>query len=172
MPVQPGDGSTIPVAWLKERYAYDPLTGVITYIQGPKNLIGKQAGCLSSHGYWVIRVSYQGRRIQIAAHRLAWALYHGEHPTLEVDHEDLNRSNNRIKNLRHATRSNNLANRPNVGDLPKGVTRSRRKGKPYQAQVTIDGVYRYLGCFECPQEAHAAYLSHALPHHGEFLRVA
>ncbi|UTC29659.1 HNH nuclease [Bajunvirus bajun] len=166
------DCGLIPVDWLRERYAYHPLTGAITYRQGPSKLIGREAGYIDDKGYRVLKVTFNGRRIQFGAHRLAWALHHGHHPTLEVDHKDLNRSNNRLKNLRHATRSNNLANRPNTGPLPKGVTASRSKTKPFQAQVTIDGVYRYLGCHATAEEAHAAYLSAALPHHGEFLRVA
>lgn len=169
MPASPPE-PLIPVAWLRKRFHYDGRTGVIRHLQGPNRL--KEAGCINAKGYRCIKVVYEGRTHQFKAHRLAWALYHGEHPTLDVDHKDLNRANNRIRNLRHATRSNNLANRPNVGDLPKGVTKSRSRTKPFQAQVTIDGQYRYLGLFDCPNAAHAAYLAHAQPHHGEFLRVA
>ncbi|AFO71666.1 HNH endonuclease [Caulobacter virus Karma] len=160
---------SIPVDFLRARYKYDPATGAIT-VRGSKSR--KRCGSVTKDGYRVMKVSYGGRRIQIAAHKVAWAIHHGVMPDHDVDHKDLNRRNNRIKNLRKATRSQNLVNRPNVGALPKGVTKSRSKTKPFQAQVTINGVYRYLGCYTTPDEAHAAYLKHALPAWGEFLRVA
>uniref|UniRef100_A0AB74UGU2 HNH nuclease domain-containing protein n=1 Tax=Caulobacter phage BL57 TaxID=3348355 RepID=A0AB74UGU2_9VIRU len=151
---------SIPVDFLRERYKYDPSTGAIT-LRGSKSR--KRCGSVSKAGYRVMKVSYGGRRVQIAAHKVAWAIHHGVMPDHDVDHKDLNRRNNRIKNLRKATRSQNLVNRPNVGAYPKGVTKSRSKKKPFQAQVTINGVYTYLGCYTTAEEAHAAYLKHAAP---------
>lgn len=159
---------TIPVDYLRSRYKYDPATGAIT-LRGSKSR--KRCGSILG-GYRVVKVPYEGRRVQIAAHKLAWALHHGVMPDHEVDHRDLNRRNNRIRNLRKASRGQNLVNRPNVGALPKGVTLSRRKNLPYQAQVTINGFYKYLGCYKTADEAHQAYLHHAVPAWGEYLRVA
>lgn len=164
------DEYTLPIEWLRERYRYNARTGVITLRSGPSKL--KPLGSINKDGYRVIKVPFSGRRIQIAAHRLAWALHHGWHPVNDVDHKDLRRDNNRMKNLRHATRSQNLANRPNTGAFPKGVTKSRSKSKPFQAQITVNKCYRYLGCFDTPEAAHAAYLAHAEPAFGEFMRVA
>lgn len=159
----------IPVDYLRARYKYDPATGAVT-LRGSKSR--RRVGSVNADGYRVVKVPYEGRRIQIAAHKIAWAIHHGVMPDHDVDHKDLNRRNNRIKNLRKATRSQNLVNRPNVGSLPKGVTLSRSKSKPYQAQVTICGSYKYLGCFTTPEAAHQAYLAHAVPAWGEYLRVA
>lgn len=167
-----GNINLFPVDWLRERYAYDPLTGEIRFKLGHSKMRGAVAGTLNDDGYRIIRIIYQGRRIQVTAHQLAWTLHYGEHPVHDVDHWDLNRDNNRIKNLRHATRSQNLANRPPTGVLPKGVTRSRSKSKPYQAQITVEGKYRYLGLFDCVDAAHGAYLAQAQVAFGEFHRVS
>ena len=44
------------------------------------------------------------------AHRLAWLYVNGEMPTNLIDHIDNNRSNNKISNLREATRQENSEN--------------------------------------------------------------
>lgn len=165
--------SLVPVAWLRKRFKYDGRTGIITYRIGNAKTLGQPAGTINSDGYVIIRVPFEGKRIEFKAHRLAWALYHGEHPLLDVDHRDLNRANNRIRNLRHASRSFNLANRAQMGDLPKGVTKCKRaKARPFQAQITVDGQYRYLGRFACPDEAHQVYMVEAKKAFGEFARAA
>lgn len=167
----PGDITTIPVDWLRSRYAYEPDTGVIRYTTGHSKMLGAQAGSIRYDGYRVLKVSYQGRRIQVMAHILAWILHYGEHPAGEVDHKNLDRDANWIENLRLGNRSQNLANRAPVGDLPKGVTRSRSRAKPYQAQISVDGQSRYLGLFSCPLAAHAAYASAAIEAFGDFARL-
>lgn len=43
-------------------------------------------------------------------------------------------------------------------DLPRGVTRTSRSPR-YQAQATIGGKPSYLGSFDTPEAAHAAYVS-------------
>ncbi|AFU86650.1 putative DNA-binding domain protein [Caulobacter phage CcrRogue] len=159
----------IPVEYLRARYRYEASSGAI-YLRGSKTR--KRLGTVNQDGYRVIKVPFEGRRIQIAAHKLAWALHHGVVPDHDVDHEDCNRRNNRIKNLRKATRSQNLVNRRPIGALPKGVTKCRCKSKPFQAQITIHGVYRFLGRYTTPEAAHEAYLKYAAPAWGEFLRVA
>jgi len=162
----------IPVAWLRERYSYDVETGVIRFKTGHSKMLGMPAGCLNDEGYRIIRITYQGKRRQVMAHRLGWTLHTGEHPELDIDHRDNDRDNNRLGNLRHATRSQNLANRPNTGELPKGVTLNKRsKANPYQAQITAGGSYRYLGSFPCPTSAHNAYLAAAGAAFGEFVRT-
>lgn len=48
---------------------------------------------------------------QFLGHRVAWAIFYGRWPLLEIDHIDRVRDNNRILNLRDVTRSENLRNR-------------------------------------------------------------
>lgn len=168
----PGDCRLIPVEWLRERYAYDADTGIVTHKAGHSKLRGREVGWINHDGYRVLKVSYQGRRLQITVHCLAWALHYGVHPEQEVDHEDRDRANNRIANLRLGTRSQNLANRGvPERDLPRGVSRTRSRTSPFQAVISIEGRNVYLGCFACPDEAGAVYAARAKEVFGDFARV-
>lgn len=116
------------------------------------------------------------RRIAIdrgthSAHRLAWFYVHGHWPPNDIDHENTNRDDNRLSNLRLATRAQNIANVPvrrdNVAKL-RGVT----KGPwGYVARVTINGDRKYLGIFKTADDAHATYVKAAREFYGEYHRV-
>ncbi|QPT13732.1 HNH endonuclease [Serratia rubidaea] len=98
---------------------------------------GSVAGTLGKDGYWSVQV--KGKKL--AAHRVLWWLVNGEIPPgLCIDHIDGNRGNNRLDNLRLATRSQNNQNsrpRRNSSKLPKGISRA---GRGYRAQVQGNGV--------------------------------
>jgi len=81
-------------------FKYDPESGFIF----SKN---KRVGFIDSRGY--VSVSYKGRPLK--AHRLAWILYYGENPKVELDHINRITIDNRIKNLRLADRYINNNNR-------------------------------------------------------------
>ena len=63
-------------------------------------------GSLDKDGYLIIKV--KGR--QFKAHRIVWLLYYGSFPNKEIDHINHNRLDNRIENLREATRTENNNN--------------------------------------------------------------
>jgi len=73
--------------------------------------IGDLAGNISksSNGYCSWRISYN--RITFTAARIIWEMFNGEIPKgFEIDHKDLNSLNNRIENLRLATRQEQMFN--------------------------------------------------------------
>ena len=72
------------------------------------------------------------------------------HDELMIDHIDLNRSNNCIKNLRPATRQQNYFN-----SNSKGYSQHQNK---WTAQIGINKKKIHLGCFDTKEEAHQAYL--------------
>ncbi len=94
---------------------------------------------------------------------------HGIWPKNLIDHEDHNCKNNRLLNLREATHQQNQFNKrmPNKTGF-KGVVRSGSTKNPYMSLIRINGKQTYLGSFETPEAAHAAYCAAAQEHHGEF----
>jgi HNH endonuclease/AP2 domain len=85
-----------------------------------------------------------------------------------VDHIDGDGLNNRRSNLRIATVSENDSNRgAQINNTTgfKGVTPFHAK---FQARITKDGTYYYLGTFNTALEAARAYNEVAKKYHGEF----
>ncbi|EJU14120.1 pathogenesis-like transcriptional factor and ERF protein [Sphingomonas sp. LH128] len=107
------------------------------------------------------------------AHRVIWAILHGEWPPNDVDHINGDRADNRLCNLRAATRAENLRNtgaRPHNRLGVKGVT-LLACGK-YRAEIKAPESKRHLGRFDTLEEARAAYNAAVLEAHGEFARLS
>ena len=155
---------------LREVLSYDPATGAFVWIKrmgAIRSRLGQVAG---SHDSTTNR-----RRIIVDgsrqwAYRIAWAISTGKWPTNEIDHINGNSMDDRLSNLREATRTQNARNRAPEQSL-KGVTRTRdRSTKPWKAQISINGSNRHLGIFDTPEEAHRAYRIAATAAFGEFAR--
>jgi hypothetical protein len=131
---------------------------------------GDVAGHLTAQGYW--RISVDGRRY--LAHRLAWLYVHGEWPAAQIDHVDLDKSNNRFANLREATNAQNKANtrarKDNTSGF-KGASWDKRSGR-WRARICVVGKDSHLGFFDSAETAHAAYCQAANEAFGEFAREA
>lgn len=141
---------------LKELFKYNVNTGKFTckIIDNREWYIGRKT---YSHGYLSIYID--GRNYK--AHRLAWLYVYGIWPMYEIDHINGERADNRIENLREATRSQNMqnlkgaykCNKTNllgVYELPSGK---------YGSRIAINGHQIYLGSFDTAEEAHIAYLA-------------
>jgi hypothetical protein len=93
-------------------------------------------------------------------HRVAWYLYHGEWPKDQIDHVDHDATNNKIKNLRAATQSENNMNRglfSRIHCLPKGVYLTTSKASPYKSSIRLNKKFIHLGYFKTVEEASEAY---------------
>lgn len=93
---------------LQKLLNYDPYSGVFTWKQYRNQLAlkGGIAGNIRPDGY--IQIKVKGKLY--LAHRLAWLYVTGKWPSMDIDHIDGGRRNNRFSNLREATRSENKHN--------------------------------------------------------------
>ena len=93
-----------------------------------------------------------------AAHRISWLIYYGEWPKGQIDHINHDPTDNRIKNLRDVTASENNRNRTlqkNNKVNFNGVFFDKQTSR-YRAQIKIDGVKKCLGRYDTVKEAIAA----------------
>ena len=156
-------------ARLLEVLDYDPLTGIFTWKvnTGKKQLAGKQAGTVDPKGYIAIDIDDEKFR----GHRLAWFYVYGVWPNKNIDHENGQRADNRIKNLRDITQRGNVHNQHKVRSDSKsgikGVRFKEDKGK-YQARIKIYGVEQHIGYYDTAEEAHQAYLTRKRQIHPTF----
>lgn len=155
---------------LKHLLEYDPDTGVFrraVALRGCK--IGEVAGAVHNKGY--IKIGVDHRRY--FAHRLAWLYVHGTWPPEEVDHINRDCADNRMANLRLASKGQNKWNsRKHIDNA------GNRKGayfnkvlKKWEAKIMKDRKRYYLGLFDTEEQAHAAYVAKAKELFGEFARA-
>ena len=155
---------------VRELIDYDPDTGVFTRKlrrRGPLKP-DKVAGSMNPRGYIYITIN----STRFIAHRLAWLVIHGEWPLNEIDHINGVASDNRIANLRLATRTQNSQNRRLHSNNSSGSRGCFRSGKKWVAQICINKKGYHLGSFDCIKAASAAYQAAARMTHGEFLYQA
>lgn len=88
---------------------------------------------------------------------------------MDTDHANGNKLDNRRSNLRPATRSQNLANRPSLRGRSeyKGVSWHEAR-KKWAAHYYLGGESHYIGLFVSEQEAAAAYDEAAKRVYGEY----
>lgn len=164
--------ATLTVERLREVLDYEPETGVFRWrVNKRANAsAGSVAGTAHNSGYWRIRIDRRG----YLAQQLAWMHFYGRWPDKQLDHIDTNKHNNRIANLREATPTQNLGNRPmrrdNVSGV-KGVTWHPRDQR-WRAQITINGRVKYISQHRRIEDAAEAYRRAAEAYFGEFARTS
>ena len=140
---------------IAELFSYDPATGVfVRRVTRGGAVAGSIAGTKDSYGYFQFAVDGK----LYLAHRVAWLMVHGEWPECEIDHINHDRSDNRIENLRLATRRANMHNLKSArSDSKTGLPGISKKPQGYVARIQNAGKRVYLGCFSAIEDAQAAY---------------
>jgi hypothetical protein len=148
-----------PLAALNARFYYDAERDCLCYHGQnylPPDYCGKPVvGVWQKDGYRFIRVI----RVRWPVHRIVWAVCHQQDPyPLEIDHKDENKENNRIGNLRLATRGQNVHN-IKASHAWHGIKGVEKRTDGWKAAVQIDGVKYDLGRYSTAELAHQAYIS-------------
>lgn len=126
---------------------YDPGTGKIEFKDAPN-----VHGWINAGGYHVVRIN----GVDMYVHRIAIFVTYGVWPEA-VDHVNGNKIDNRISNLRIATRQENLFNSRCRSDSSSGVKGVKKHGKGWRAKIKRDGITYSLGTFPTIEEAGEAY---------------
>ncbi len=152
---------------LLEFLHYDPKTGIFTWLKSTNKriVVGRAAGAISL-GYTLISIENCIYR----AHRLAWLYVYGVWPNKDIDHINRIRSDNRIENLREATKFENARNigkmSTNTSGL-KGVTWDKDRNK-WKSHARVNGKTFNLGRFDSKQDASKAYEKFVIENYGGF----
>ena len=149
---------------------YNRSTGIFVWRISTNSRIkvGDVAGCPDDRGY--IKIKIDG--VAYYAHRLAWFYVKRRWPPKLIDHRNLKKDDNRFRNLRCGTHSQNHANATsNASNTSgfKGVSWHSRARK-WRAGIGIDGRTHYLGLHSSRRAARAAYKVAAAEHFGDFAR--
>jgi len=148
---------------------YGPETGFFRWRirTNPRAAAGQIAGVVSN-GRRYIRIN----RKRYAAHRLAYFYVYGKWPANEIDHINRNPDDNRISNLRDATRSQNLFNCGNKPDAPpRGIDWYKQTSR-WRVRIKRDGKQYALGYFKNIEDAIQARLAAEHKFFPEFPRHA
>ncbi|TNE58629.1 MAG: hypothetical protein EP341_03165 [Sphingomonadales bacterium] len=169
---------------LRKLLRYDPETGKLFWRERPRDIFtsdwyfrswntrfsGQEAfTAIDRDGYNVGKLLQR----QMKAHRIIWCICYGEWPEDQIDHENGNRLDNRIENLREVSCAENLKNRkmPSTNKSGiMGVSWSNTKGK-WRAEIGVDGKHVTIGLFDTAKAASkarkAAEAAHNFhPNHG------
>jgi len=129
---------------------------------------GMKINSIEPRGYVVVNIQEKSYKV----HRLIYMMFYGFMPKM-IDHIDGNKQNNKIENLREATHTQNLQNRPKYKSNTsgyKGVS-FHKKTKKWQASIRINNKQNYLGLFKTPLDAYEVYCKEAKKYHKEFANV-
>ena len=137
---------------LKEILEYQCETGdfIWKYRTSNRIKINDIAGCKHTtkdgKTYILIRID----SVLYSAHRLAWFYVYGNWPLNEIDHIDGNGTNNKLNNLREATReinSKNIRLRTDNKTGHSGIN-WREDLRKWRVSISIGGKLKYYGCYK------------------------
>ena len=132
-------------------FKYDPETGKVYGVKG------KEITNTRKDKY--ILLGAIGLTTMVYAHHFAWYMVYGNVDFDELDHKDINPSNNKIDNLRIVTSQQNKFNRNS-----KGYCWDKSRNKWYSS-IHLNKKKIFLGRFNTEEEARNAYLQAKKKYH-------
>lgn len=151
---------------LRELLRYDHESGYFIWLvaNSRRVRVGARAGYSGRQG----RISIGIDGVVYAAARMAWLYMTGELPSGEIDHINATPSDDRWINLRDVPHTMNQQNRRCAQANNKtgllGVCFDKNKGK-FMAQIKAHSRRKFIGYFDTPNAAHAAYVEAKRMHH-------
>lgn len=150
---------------LRDLLDYFPETGLFVWRVARSHVAkGDIAGHLDRDGYVTIRVD----GVTHEASRLAWLYVYNEWPLPSVDHINRQKADNRIVNLRIATKQQNGVNRGAQKNSISGIKGVTPHGSGWRAKITVNDKPYSLGTYRTKNEAHVAYTIAEKRFFGEF----
>ncbi len=154
---------------------YDEDTGIAVWKKNRGgNRAGDRVGSLDDAGYRTVTIDEVKHKFS----HIVWLYCYGWMPNPNsdrpvIDHEFKPNDDDRLSNLRLATRSENNYNRgkttrhkhPELQDY-KGV-RKTPQGR-FRAEIRYNKIFKHLGVYDTREEAHEAWKKAAIKYHGEF----
>lgn len=138
--------------YLNKLFRYEPETGFLTrrISRGSQAPVGRILSHVDKNGYNLL--SLDGSTYK--THRLIWKMVYGIDPN-QIDHINGVRDDNRIKNIRSVTRSDNGKNMKKRKDNTTGVTGVyfRKDTQLYAVSIFRNGKNNHLGYFSDIQDA-------------------
>ena len=130
-----------------------------------KAVKGSKAGFINEIGYY--QISIYGKKFR--EHQIVYLMKNGFIPK-EIDHINGNRTDNRIENLREATRTQNMYNKPAYKSNTSGSKNVSWKAKinKWQVAISYEGKRKYLGVFEDFEFAELVATEARNKYHGEY----
>jgi HNH endonuclease len=153
----PPHGDVELLAALRDLLDYDTVHGGFTVKK-----TGKPAGHSDGKGYLAVRIGHSAYKL----HRLVWLWHNQATPPFLLDHVNGDRKDNRIENLRSASDLENVRNRIRQGKFPMGVSKNQH-GR-YCARIQKGSEKLYLGYYDTPEEAGAAYAGASIVLYGNY----
>lgn len=173
-----------PVSYLREVVTYDETSpSCLRWLDRPRHHFNTNRGFLISKTVYTGQPAGKGGGVpnrhmiikinqeRFVVSRVVYAIIHGIDPgALEIDHIDGNTLNNRVDNLRLATRQENARNKAKPANNTSGrigVTWCDRTSK-WMAQICHNQVNLFLGRYDNKKDAIAAREKAEIEHHREY----
>jgi hypothetical protein len=151
-------------------FRYDPTDGAL-YFRNPtgRNYEGVRAGHVNKQGYRQIK----WKQRTMSGSWAVWFYHYGVWPSDTMDHINAVRGDDRIENLREATRSQNCMNKRSFWRKPSSGFRGVKLNGRGRFQVVLKAGKdtHYLGTFDDAEFAAKIYDTAARKHHGEFAQL-